>query len=336
MRWHGSTRTTGQHTPYAGSLAPVPRYTDLALAAGAVVVVGLGAMALRPQEVPAGAPQRTVHTATPSATASAKPHAKQSGAYASASATRSGSAAADASGATATSWVVGAGDGLVVYAPRRDCDDSGPAEVTAATLRGTTSTSTVKGLVSVGGIKVHDASRAVLVGADADCKRVAFGTKDGGRSWFALTHDPAIWSLVPGLDDGVHAPSGEVGVPCEPRSVTGLDDRVARLACTDGRLLGTVTGGEDWSILGNNRDVEAVGFVSATTALALADEAGCKGVQVERSTDGGTAFKAAYCVEGEGPWGLFTDADTAVVVGADRVARSTDDGATWSVQRLQS
>jgi hypothetical protein len=305
----------------------VPRYSDLALGAGTVLVVGLGALALRPHSLPSPPEGGVEHTAQSTPTASASPKASPSARP---------TGGVSARHAKATSWVVGAGDGLVVFAARQGCDAEAPTDVTVVRRNGAASTYAVKGLAAVGGIEVLDGSHAVLLGVDADCKQVGFATKDGGRTWSARRGDPAIWSLVPGVDDQVHAPSGLVDVPCAPRSVTGLDDRVARLGCTDGRLLGTVSGGEEWSILGNNRRVETVGFVSATTALALVDDPACKGTQIERSTDGGTDFKAAYCVEGDGPWGLYTDADVAVVVGGGTVARSTDDGATWAAQQISS
>lgn len=229
-----------------------------------------------------------------------------------------------------------AGGGPVLFAEERDCSAAGSARVAVVDGRGSVLSREVKGLAAVGGIAVEDDGSASLVGADADCKAVGYRTTDGGRTWKALGEVPAIWSLVPGAKESVHAPSGEVDVPCQPLSVTGLDDDVARLACTDGRLLGTVSGGDDWSILGNNHDVQAVGFVSATTALALIPDDRCQGMAVERSTDGGTHFMGDYCVDGRGPWGLFTNGDTAVVVGRDMVARSGDDGATWSTTRIRS
>lgn len=314
----------------------MPRYTDLALGAGAVLVVGLGLVALKPDtlpEPPEGADRAQSISPSPlrpRATASATTSAKPTG-------TTSPTASATSAGTADTgSWVVGAGDELVVFTPRRACKGAAPAELTVARADGATATYAVKGLAAVGGIKVEGADAAVLVGVDADCKGAGFRTTDAGKTWQPLSALPPIWSLVPGAEGEVHAPAGMVDVPCEPLAVTGLDDRVARLACTDGRLLGTVSGGDAWSILGNNRGVATVGFVSATTALALVGDEGCKGAEVTRSTDGGTGFKPTYCVEGEGPWGLYTDADTAVVVGRATLARSTDDGATWAVQQLRS
>ncbi|HSX68649.1 hypothetical protein [Nocardioides sp.] len=304
----------------------MPRYQDLALGAGAVLVVGLGLVALKPDTLPS--PTEGADDALSSTLPSPLRPRASSTPTPSASATREGA------GAKTGSWVVGAGSDLVFFAPRRGCDGAGSVEVRVA-RGGASSTYAVKGLTAVGGIEVEAGDTAVLVGVDAACKGVGFRTTDAGKTWKELGRLPEIWSLVPGADRQVHAPGGAVEVPCEPLAVTGLDDRVARLACTDGRLLGTVSGGDDWSILGNNRNVKAVGFVAATTALALVEDPSCAGIRVERSTDGGTGFKPAYCVEGDGPWGLFTDADRAVVVGGDSVARSTDDGATWAVQRLR-
>lgn len=313
----------------------MPRITDLALGAGAVLAIGLGILVVKPDPAPPGAGgPLVVPSVSTSATASASPSAHPSGkATGSASATPAGDA-----GSQSTALVVGASaeGGPVMVAERRDCTSNGTAKVAVIDTKGSVLTSDLKGLAAVGGIAVTGHDTASLVGVDTDCKAVGYGTTDAGRTWKALGALPAIWSLIPGTMDQVHAPSGQVDVPCEPGAITGIDDHVARLACTDGRLLGTVSGGDDWSILGNNHDVQAVGFVSATTALALVPDAGCEGVQVERSTDGGTHFQRAHCVEGHGPWGLFTNNDTAVVVGGDTVARSGDDGATWSARQVRS
>ncbi|MDO7866778.1 hypothetical protein [Nocardioides jiangxiensis] len=311
----------------------MPRYTDLALGAGAVLAVGLGLIALKPDSLPtSGEEAGSVITDTPSSLATKA--APTSSASASASASSRGSAKPDASSGSA--WVVGAGYGLAVRSEQRGCDADGPASITVIGSAGGTITREVDGLRAVGGIDVESAQQAQLVGVDTDCKRVGYATDDAGRTWTKLGEVPTIWSLVPDDTTEVHAPSGQVDVPCAPRSITGLDDKVARLACTDGRLLGTVNAGDDWSILGNNGDVEAVGFVSATTALALTGSDACDGVEVQRSTDGGTDFASAYCVEGHGPWGVYTDSDTAVVVGGDVVARSADGGEKWDVTRIRS
>lgn len=304
----------------------MPRYTDIALGAGAVLAVGLGLLALQPDRLetedgPRADPVRTTATASPSAkpSKSAKP-----------------SRTSEASAPLPAAWAVGAGGQLVVRAPQGDCESVGPVTITSVARGEKAVVAKVGGLAAVGGIEVQDDLNARLVGVDDACERVGFGTSDGGKTWKSLETVPAIWSVVPGSTTEVHAPSGQVEVPCEPLSVTGLDANVARLACTGGQIMGTVSGGDDWAILGNNDDTLAVGFVSATTAMALVEHDDCEGVSVDRSTDGGTEFEPSYCVEGRGPWGLVTAGDTVVVVGNDVVARSDDDGGTWDATPLRS
>ncbi len=231
---------------------------------------------------------------------------------------------------------MGAGSDLVVRAPQRDCGATGPTPVTVLGADGKAVAREVPGLRAVGGFRVDGRRSIVLVGVDADCKRVGFGTTDRGRTWTALEKVPAFWSVVPGDAKEVHAPSGQVTVPCAARSVTGLDDKVARLACADGRLLGTVTGGAEWSILGNRPGLVAVGFISSGAAVALVEEKGCAGIQVVTSTNGGTGFSPSYCAEGAGPWGLVTGKGTAVVTGLDAVFRSTDGGKSWAVTKVRA
>lgn len=300
----------------------MPRYTDIALGAGAVLAVGLGLIALQPDQLPSGGAEGgAVRTnASESPTASASPTETR---------TR-------ASDERPTAWLVGAGDDLVIRAARTDCTAAAPASLTTVDAGGGTVTRQVEGLAAVGGIEVTDDRTAQVVGVDAECERVGFGTTDAGRTWVALDEVPSIWSVLPGDSDRIQAPSGLVDVPCEPLTLTGLDAQVARLACADGRILGTVSGGEEWSILGNNGDVLAVGFVSATTALALVERDDCDGVSVDRSADAGTDFEEAYCVEGSGPWGLVARGETVAVTGDDTLARSSDAGETWDVVRMRS
>lgn len=302
----------------------MPRYTDIALGAGAVLAVGLGLLALQPEQLPSDEEGRSATRTT------APPSPSKATASASVEPTE-----APPSADLPTAWVVGVGDGIVVRAARGDCDAATPATLTVVAAGGEAVSRDVEGLASVGGIEVTDGASVRLVGVDAECERVGFGTTDAGRSWQRLDTVPAVWSVVPGSDDEIHAPSGQVEVPCEPLSVTGLDAKVARLACTDGRIMGTVSGGDEWSILGNNDEVQAVGFVSATTAVALVEHDDCEGISVDRSTDGGTDFEASYCVEGAGPWGLVTRGDSVAVVGRDVLARSDDDGDSWDLVELR-
>lgn len=303
------------------------RVTDIALGAGAALAVVLGFVALRPDAVPTTDPEPVRTTAT--ATASASP--KQT---ATPKPTRVPTSKPESVDAPA--WVVGASKDLVVRAPQRTCTAKGPTSITVIGGNGEAVDREVAGLRAVGGFHVTGPRSIVLVGVDGACERVGYGTEDRGRTWKALDKVPSIWSVVPGDTSELHAPSGQVKVPCAPSSVTGLDDSVARLSCTDGRLLGTITGGADWSILGNNPGLKTVGFVSSGSALAFVDAAECEGVQVAASSNGGTRFTPSYCAEGVGPWGLVTGAGTAVVTGLDMVFRSTDGGKTWTVTKVHA
>lgn len=230
-------------------------------------------------------------------------------------------------------WRVGyREDGLLVRAPDVECDeDAAPVSVvTVAPGASVPAVVEVEGLVAVSGIAVDGAESASLVGSGPDCSAVGFTTSDGGATWVAADSPPAIWSLLPGEGRQVSTPAGAVDVPCKPEAVVGTDSQVARLACADGRLLGTSSTGEEWVPIGRVPDIEALVFVNPGDGFALAERESCDGVAVLATEDGGTSWDEVRCSPVEGPWGLAADGTSVMVLGADQVDASSDAGATWT------
>lgn len=142
------------------------------------------------------------------------------------------------------------------------------------------------------------------------------------------TAGPGGWLL--GTDGRVTHEGGEAGPPCTPLAVSGVDRRVARLLCDDGRLFGTADAGERWSTLGSLRGATTIAFANAAEGYAVAPGPGCGGTAVHRTTNGGSRWVPVHCTTLSGPWRLAVSDDEVTLANAvgARVT-STDRGETW-------
>lgn len=236
-------------------------------------------------------------------------------------------------------WAVGFRDrALLVRAPASACepeaqpgaDAEGALLVSLPDRAARTEPVTVDGLVAVSGVVVDDAEHARLIGSAPDCATVGFATEDAGVTWRSLAKLPPFWSLLPGDVRAVMTPDGRADVPCSPVAVSGIDGRVARLSCADGKLLGTSSAGADWVPIGRLPDALAMVFTTPGDGWALAESEGCDGVAVLSTADGGTTWEEAHCSPVPGPWGLAADGDVVKVLGLDQVDATDDAGDSWT------
>lgn len=219
--------------------------------------------------------------------------------------------------------------GVLVRASAGDCEDAEGPVLLATTAPGAeTVTVELDEAVVATGVLVVDAESARVVAADADCAPLGLTTSDGGATWQTSAELPRFWSVLPGGEDVVQSPAGEVDVPCTPARASGIDAGVARVWCTDGKLLGTNTAGDEWATLGRTSSATDVAFTSAETGYALVERDECDGIGVDRTTDGGTSWSTVHCVEGEGPWALASTRGRVAVVGID-ASWSSSDGEAW-------
>lgn len=288
---------------------------EILLAVLAVIAVVLAIFAMRPEAPPevettgAGAPSRDVTETSDPAQAdptgqpeAARPEALVGGLDASA---------------------------VLVRASGGDCATTEGPLVLASTAPGAeTVTAEVEEAVVATGLLVIDDESTRAISADADCAPLGLSTSDGGATWEVSDELPRFWSVLPGGEDVVQSPDGEVDVPCTPARASGIDAAVARVWCTDGKLLGTNTAGEAWATLGRTSSATDVAFTSAETGYALVERDECAGISIDRSTDGGTSWSTVHCVEGEGPWALAATRGRVAVVGVEE-SWSSVDGEEW-------
>lgn len=218
---------------------------------------------------------------------------------------------------------------VLVRASGGDCAASeGPLTIATTAPGSETVTVQVAEAGVATGLLVVDDQTARAIAADADCAPRGFSTSDGGATWEATEELPRFWSVLPGAEDRVQSPAGEVEVPCTAARASGIDAGVARVWCTDGKILGTNTAGDEWATLGRTTSATDVAFTSAETGYALVERDECAGISVDRTTDGGSSWSTVYCVEGEAPWALAATRGRVAVVGVDATWSSTD-GEEW-------
>ncbi|GAB3284734.1 hypothetical protein GCM10027426_25100 [Microbacterium lacusdiani] len=168
---------------------------------------------------------------------------------------------------------------------------------------------------------------------DATCAPSGMWSFSEGAAWEqAADLVGGSWYFNPGAPTTVHAPAGDVPLPCTALALSAFDTTAIAL-CDDATVVTTADNAATWSA-----PVPAPG---ALTVHAAADgfrvmidgaAAQCAGVQVAALTDGAIASPGA-CLPAEfapGDVALAAGGDGTVVVWAgDVVGRSADGGANW-------
>ncbi|MEQ7124596.1 hypothetical protein ABN034_08730 [Actinopolymorpha sp. B11F2] len=187
-----------------------------------------------------------------------------------------------------------------------------------------------------------DAEQAWVVAAGADCATLTtFTTTDGGGTWTPSNGSDGSWHRLPVAGARIHAPTGDVDVPCPRRlKVLGYStlsrDQAYVLCGREGAaavLLRTVDGGASWSDRGEMRGAVDLDFVSATTGLAaVVGDRSCAGISVHASTDAGASWKPRACVEttAGGFPDITADGDRAYLGVGEALWFSGDGGRTWA------
>lgn len=222
----------------------------------------------------------------------------------------------------------GRDDLLAHAATARTClPDAAPAELVVV-HDGETTRTTVEDITVVTGIQVVDTNIIRVVGADGDCEVTAVASTDRGETW-RPREAAGFWSLLPGDETALTHASGNAAVPCSATSVSGIDLGVARVLCEDGRVLGTADAGVEWVALGSLDDAKAVSYATPAVGYGLVEHPECDGVQVRRTTDGGSSWSDLHCADLQGPWAISANDSFLLVAGADGHVTSADAGETW-------
>lgn len=168
------------------------------------------------------------------------------------------------------------------------------------------------------------------------CSAEFIRTYVAGDNWAAYaTELSSAWYIEPGVNGKVHAPGGEVAVPC-PAVVdlaVGTNSSAAVL-CTGHQIYRTSDNGAHWDTtppLGGAVTISPLGS-GVGYAVAEVGDAGCGGVQILALDGAGNANRRA-CVGSTPP----SDGTVALSGGGgalwlwvgDAIAKSSDGGTTW-------
>jgi photosystem II stability/assembly factor-like uncharacterized protein len=188
-------------------------------------------------------------------------------------------------------------------------------------------------------LRLVSSQTAWFVGTDRACRTHLYRTVDGGHRWRVSPRTRGTWHrLADRRLHSLHAPNGLVDSPCRGDArileVAGVTLWTAALLCSDGSVHRTSDGGESWRAGSALRGGRALAFPSPESGYAVVvDGAGCSGLQIRRSTDGGLRWTPVGCVQNAPDrsaiaLALADSAHGVLVVGATTF--STSDGArTW-------
>jgi hypothetical protein len=187
-------------------------------------------------------------------------------------------------------------------------------------------------------LAVTDADKAKVVVADAKCTTVTtFATENGGGTWFE--DDPMTWNKAAAVGAKVHAPEGDVDVPCgdgaSVLSLSTLGEQQAYALCSDGTVARSDDGGGSWDKQGTAKDAADLDFVDAENGLAVVTGgSSCAGIAVLKTTDSGKEWAEHGCIETDAKEmaDISADGERAYVAAGKAVWFSDDGGETWKEQ----
>lgn len=236
--------------------------------------------------------------------------------------------------------VVSASDAL--RARPGSCSTGGGA-LQRTTDGGRTWTTLTGPATSVVRILASSPSSFLVVGATKECTPRLYRTTDAGRTWAVSTSTANAWHPLPvpasgAVPTALHGPSGNVPLPCRRGTtlvaLSGITLSDAMLACSDGAVLRTIDGGATWQPRTAVAGAGALSAVSRTEVWVASVQpvAGCAGVQVLHSTDGGLRWRAVGCAVGAqlGSVGLsFAGGSVGMLWDGTGVWTTGDGGSSW-------
>lgn len=161
-----------------------------------------------------------------------------------------------------------------------------------------------------------------VVGAQQGCdETVVLSTGDGGESW----QESAAQSTWGALGDSVLVPGGREVPACGPeevRSLATLDETRALVACADGTIRRTTSGGASWQDVVTVDGVSSVAASGERFAVGSSRE-GCEGLAVALGSISDGTLDEPRCVEGAADATVVLDGGSGWLVG-EQVWRSED------------
>lgn len=269
-------------------------------------------------------------SASPASTSTASPTASPTGS----DTPPAGEAARPAEGLLAN---VGAGS-AVIRATSGSCGGQ-PGSVELSTDGGDSFSGTDLGDPAVVlRVSSEDTGDATVYTAGPDCEQAAtLETHDGGQSWERTDGTSGRWHLLPEPGVAVHAPDGEVDVPCAGgetvQGISIVSNELVYALCSGGTLYRTTDSGQDWERRAEVPGARGVDFSSQGTGLVAATGDGsCSGIAVLATVDGGSSWDRTACLStsgSDGPIALAVSGERDYVQAGDQRWTSDDAGYTW-------
>jgi len=219
-------------------------------------------------------------------------------------------------------------DETVMKATRGSCEDKGPAAIRISSDLGKKFVARHSPVVQVLALDAESADKLTVTGADLNCTVGTYVSTDEGRTW-TQSFDVEEWHFDPSGVKKVTSPSHTSKPGCDVVSISATDDSLARVACTNGKILGTGTGGKSWDKVGHLDDLRAAVFPAPGNGMALASFQGCA-AQGFTTRDGGRTWSEAGCIAGSKAQAIAYNGTTLIAVVNDEIYVSTNKGSTWS------
>lgn len=182
-------------------------------------------------------------------------------------------------------------------------------------------------------VQVESPDEITIVASNKECKAQRFDTTDHGESWTEA--DPGDVWYVDAAGTGVVSPEGASEPGCDVVALSPLSDRNAKVACSDGTILGTDDNGDEWVTLGELGDIGGLTIPTLRDGFAVAPDDDCES-RAFVTTDAGGEWEPAGCIakNGEGTSLVGGPRSLLALVG-DEVHLSTDAGKSWSRQSAE-
>ncbi len=224
-----------------------------------------------------------------------------------------------------------AGDGSILRIFGGSCDggEAGPGiSVSSDTGGSFDDVRLPEDVRSVLSLTARNADDLDVVAASDDCEPVRYVSTDGGDFWVA-EEDADEWFLDP-RTKRVTSPRGRLNPGCTDNlALSAVTDRVARVFCASGVLLGTNDTGRNWARFGFLDDIRAAAFARERKGYALAPDGGCATGSYS-SEDSGRTWTATGCLDAAPARAMAARGDLVAAIAGDDVYVSEDSGRNWT------
>ena len=182
-----------------------------------------------------------------------------------------------------------ANDGTLIFASRGQCDGGSRAKVRASSNGGERITTPKPGLKEILAVEAGSGGDISVVVATTKCE-MQQRTRLGPAKWSSARHHRHVVSGAR-QSGKVVSPSGSSKPGCTVISLSQVGKDFARVACSDGQIRGTGSGGDDWVALGrSSNNVRDLAFATSLEGIRTCPVPGCA-AQTFITEDSGKSWK---------------------------------------------